>query len=109
MPQEDQVKDMPSKVYAPLGTRGREAISIRECLKCGGENSVEVVDVSSNDEVSGENILETIDYMVKCSKCEVKYIVRVRSMYLEDKKEENRLVSTVFIVEDNQEYWLGIL
>ncbi|MEM1512286.1 MAG: hypothetical protein QXN15_06980 [Candidatus Jordarchaeales archaeon] len=109
MPQEEQTKNMPSKVYAPLGTRGREAISIKECLKCGGENTVEVVDFSSNDETSGENILETLDYTVKCTKCEETYVVRVRSMYLEDKKEENRLVSTVFIVENNQEYWLGVL
>lgn len=109
MAQNDKAKGMPSKVYAPLGTRGREAISIKECLKCGGADAVEVVDVSGNDETSGENILETMDYKVKCTKCGETYVVRIRSMYLESKEEENRLVSTIFIVENGEEYWLGIL
>ncbi|MEM1659045.1 MAG: hypothetical protein QXK94_08440 [Candidatus Jordarchaeales archaeon] len=109
MARENRDKEMPSKVYAPLGTRGREAISIKECLKCGSADSVEVIGFSSSDETSGENILETMDYTVKCTKCGETYIVRVKSMYLESKEEENRLVSTVFIVENGEEYWLGIL
>ncbi len=109
MPQNEKVRGMPSKAYVPLGRRGMEPISIKECLKCGAGGEVEVIGFSSNDETSGENILETLDYTVKCSKCNEVYIIRIRSMYLENKREENRLVSTVFVVENGEEYWLGVL
>ncbi|MHA1606746.1 MAG: hypothetical protein ACTSWP_04285 [Candidatus Freyarchaeota archaeon] len=109
MSHDKPLKNMPSKVYVPLGRRGMEPITIKECLKCGSKDEVDVIDFKSSDEVSGENILETLDYTVKCNKCGETYIIRIKSMYLESKREENRLISTVFSVEGGEEYWIGIL
>nr|MDO8080481.1 hypothetical protein [Candidatus Freyarchaeota archaeon] len=104
------VKDLPDKAYIPVGNRGMEAFKLRECMKCGNENEdeLELLDKQDVTEKEGKNILNIKTYKIKCTKCGTTYRIIVKSIYVDEQTEENRLVSAVHYAENGEEQWLGV-
>ncbi|WXG41572.1 MAG: hypothetical protein WED07_12550 [Candidatus Freyarchaeum deiterrae] len=105
------VGDLPGKAYIPVGNRGMEGFNLRECMKCGNpnEDELELLDRQETTEKDGNKILNIKTYKIKCNKCGTTYRIILRSLYLDEQIEENRLMSTVHYAEDGKEQWLGVL
>jgi DNA-directed RNA polymerase subunit RPC12/RpoP len=104
------LKDLPEKAYIPLGRRGMEAFRLRECMKCGNENEddLQLLDRQDVTEKEGKNLLNIKTYKIKCNKCGTTYKIIIKSLYVEEQTEENRLVSAVHYWENGEEQWLGV-
>ncbi|MEX2706837.1 MAG: hypothetical protein Q6352_016520 [Candidatus Freyrarchaeum guaymaensis] len=104
------IRELPTKAYIPLGRRGIEAFKLRECLKCGNENEdeLEILDKQDVTEKEDRNLFNIKTYKVRCKKCGATYRIIIKSLYVDEQKEENRMVSAVHYAENGEEQWLGV-
>jgi hypothetical protein len=107
--------ELPDTVYIPLGRRGMESASLKECSRCSAENLLllsksltteEIApETSTKDELSEKK--EIIDYMVQCQECQHQFIIRLKRLSLGEKPVQ----TFVFVLNKsgNSEQWLGNL
>ncbi len=107
------LSEIPPKVYAMVGTRGLHPISLRECLRCGCNDSskLRVVDkrVVLKAEEEADAAKEVVEYIIKCESCGESYALRLTHVYSGAGDKRVRITTFVhlYTVDGVEEGWLG--
>jgi hypothetical protein len=107
--------ELPDVVYAPLGTRGMQPLTLKECPRCGN-NDTEKLQLLSKRKGPKENTetvseswnTSTDEYDIKCNNCGYNFTIKCQNVFGGAGGRE-RIVTFVHILTEDSQHdgWLG--
>jgi len=98
--------ELPNQVYVALGRRGMEPLALKECTyECGGQE-LKLIEPPTENQIPDKGNLEVEEnWLVECTKCNRKFIIRCIIHFLDGERLETR----VYLIDDKGKDlgWLG--
>ena len=108
----DLSKEIPDRIFVPLGRKGFHPIYLKACIKCGEKDRFVLDFLEKKEhpiETAGNSKKVVIDYKVQCKNCDKIYYIRMIMLSNIIDGKEKRMVTNFNILDENgnDEGWLG--
>ena len=99
--------ELPDAVFVPLGRRGMEGVTLKECTYACDGKEISLKGVNTDPpEITGKSVEVVIeDWTVECDKCHREFVIRCRIRYIDGA----RIDTMVSLLDDKGHNlgWLG--
>ena len=102
----NSLDELPDAVFVPLGRRGMEGVTLKECTYACDGKEISLKGVKTDPpEITGKSVEVVIeDWTVECDKCHREFVIRCRIRYIDGAR-----IDTMVSLFDDKGYNLGWL